>query len=282
MAFLLNKDYCLKFFVLVITIFFTHSSYGQVIKQPLSVLYTGLGAYSKNFADVFSAASNQAALAQTKTAGFGVYGERKFGLKELSAYTFIAVLPTAYGTFGVQGDYFGSAAYNESQLGVLYARKITNKIDVGAKFNYYAVHIPGNINVFSINFEIGAIIHFSDKFHSGFYVYNPGGSNLGKTGRDKLASIYKAGFGYEVSDLVFIGTEIIKQQNRPISVNAGLQYNLHKNIFIRTGISTLTNSYFSVGLHLDFARININTSYHPQLGFTPGILLLLNHKNTKD
>lgn len=274
---------CLKLFCLVITILITFISRAQVIRQPFSLQYAGLGAYSKNFADIFSATSNQASLTQLKTPGFGVYGERRFMLEELSSYTFIAALPTTSGSFGIQVDYFGSAAYNESQSGLLYARKITKQIDVGAKFNYYAVHIPGYAGLSAINFEGGAIFHLTDKLHTGFHIYNPAGSKLGKSGKEKLASVYKFGTGYDASEMVFVSAEIVKQQDRQTGVNAGLQYNIHKNILIRTGISTLTgNSYVSIGLQLSFARVDVNTAYHPQLGFTPGLLLLFNFKKPKD
>ncbi len=251
----------------------------QVIKQPLSVRYAGLGTYSKNFSDIFSATSNQASLAQLKTGGFGVYGERRFLLEELNGYAAVVAVPTTSGVFGFEGNYFGSPPFNENELGILYARKISKLIDIGAKFNYYAVRIAGYGSASAVNFEAGAIFHFTDKLHIGIHVYNPAGSRLGKTGMEKLASVYRSGVGYEASEMVFISAEIVKQEGRQIVVNAGLQYNLQKNIFIRTGISTLTdNSYVSVGLQLSFARIDVNTAYHPQLGFTPGLLLLFNFK----
>ena len=271
----------MRFFFLLIVIQLVFSAKAQVIKQPLSVRYAGLGAYSKNFSDIFSAVSNQAAVAQLKTSGFAVYGERRFMLTELNAFTAIAAFPTTSGIFGLQGDYFGSAAFNENQLGILYGRKVAKKIDIGVKFNYYTVRIPGYGSEAAVNFEGGAIFHFSDKLHAGIHVYNPTSSRLGKTGQEKLASVYRLGAGYEASEMLFISAEMVKEEGRHVSVNAGFQYNLHKNIFIRTGISTLTdNSYVSIGFQLSFARIDVNAAYHPQLGFTPGLLLLFNIKKT--
>ncbi|MDB5248212.1 MAG: hypothetical protein JWQ40_2606 [Segetibacter sp.] len=254
----------------------------QVVRQPLSVRYAGLGAYSKNFSDIFSATSNQASLAQLKSAGFGVYGERRFMLEELNGYSAVIAVPTSSGTIGFQGDYFGSAAFNESQLGFLYARKITAQVDIGVKFNYHTVRIAGYGTASAINFEGGAIFHLTDKLHTGIHVYNPTSSKLGKTGSEKLASVYRFGVGYEASEKVFLSTEIVKQEDQQVSVNAGLQYNLHERVFIRTGISTLgNNSYVGIGLQLGFARIDLNTAYHPQLGFTPGLLLLINFKQAE-
>ena len=115
--------------------------------------------------------------------------------------------------------------------------------------------------------------------HSGLHVYNPTRTTIGKSGNERLASLYSFGLGYEVSEKLFLSTELEKPEDKTIGVNAGIQYNLHENVLMRTGINTATNnSYFSVGIKFGFGRIDINTSYHQQLGFTPGILLLVDFK----
>ena len=147
----------------------TNAVEGQVVKQPLTVQYAGFGGYSKKFSDIFSAVTNQAAVAQLKAGGFGVYGERRFLLEELNGYAAVVAVPTASGVLGVEADYFGSQAYNENELGFLYARKIPDRVDIGTKFNYYQLRVPGYGNASSINFEAGTILHFTDKVHAGFH-----------------------------------------------------------------------------------------------------------------
>jgi hypothetical protein len=206
-----------------------------------------------------------------------VYGERRFLLEELNQFTAVVAVPAGGGTFAVQGDYFGFSTYNENQLGLAYGRKVSNQVDVGVKFNYYTVRISGYGNASAINFEAGTILHLTDNLHAGVHVYNPLSSKLGKNSNEKLASVYRIGLGYEASEKVFLSSELVKQEDQPVSVNAGLQYNISPNVFLRGGISTLANnSYFGVGLQLGFARVDLNTAYHPQLGFTPGVLLLFN------
>lgn len=269
----------MKFLLLAAGMLTTGFTNAQIVKQPLSVNYQNPGAYSLHFSDIFSATSNQASLARLKTGGFGAFGERRFLLSELNSYRFIAAIPSSSGTFGLQGTYLGSQAFNENELGLIYARKISSSADIGVKFNYFTIHIPGYGNASSLNFDAGAIFHLSDKFHAGIHVYNPTKSRIGKTGNERLASAYKAGAGYEVSENVFISAELVKQEALPMHVNAGLQYNISKKISLRTGISTNTdNSYAGVEIQLSFAKIGLNTSYHPQLGFTPGLLILLNFK----
>ncbi len=250
-----------------------------MVRQPLSIRYAGLGAYSKKFVDVFSGTSNTASLAQLKAGGFGVYGERRFLLEELNQYSAVVAVPTKGGTFVAQGDYFGFSDFNENQLGLGYARKITNGIDIGAKFNYHTVRIAGYGSASAINFDIGTIFHLTDKLNAGINVYNPLSSKLGTEGSEKLASVYRVGLGYEVSDRVLVSAEIVKQEDMPVGVNAGLHYNVQENIFIRAGISTATNnSFVGAGIRLGLIRVDVNTAYHPQLGFTPGVLFLINFK----
>nr|MBA2762510.1 hypothetical protein [Segetibacter sp.] len=132
----------------------------------------------------------------------------------------------------------------------------------------------------AINFEAGTILHLTDRLHAGMHVYNPLSSKFGKNSNEKLASVYQTGLGYEASEKLFLSTEIVKQEDQPVGLSAGIQYNVAQKVFLRGGISTTNNnSYVGVSLQLGFARVDVNTAYHPQLGFTPGILLLFNFKN---
>ena len=53
------------------------------------------------------------------------------------------------------------------------------KADVGVQFNYYGYRVPAYGNASSINFEIGILIHLTDKLSTGLHVYNPVGGKLG-------------------------------------------------------------------------------------------------------
>lgn len=249
---------------------------GQVIRRPSLLTYPGLSAYSKNFVDIFSAFSNQASLASVKTGALGVSGERRFMLQELSAYSSLIAVPFKSGTIGLQVDYFGSAYFNQSQIGLMYGRKINSIIDLGVKFNYNLLRLPGYGTASAINLEAGAIIHLNEKLHTGIHIYNPVKNKIGKTGFEKFKSVYRMGFGYEVSEQLLAGCEIVKNEDQRVAVNAGLQYNLDQRFFLRLGLAAgNNNNYGSAGLNVGFGRIDVNIAYHPQLGFTPGALLLI-------
>ena len=269
--------------LLILVALLPFSVFAQVTRQPLTVRYTSLGAYSKNFLDLFSGSSNQAALAQLKTGGFGVYGERRFMLNELNQFSGIFALPTPSGTFALQADYFGFSGMNENQLGLAYGRSLGSRMDVGVKFNYHALKVAGYGNASTVNFEAGTIFHLTEQLHAGFHIYNPFSSTFSKNNTEKLPAIFKTGLGYEASKKVFISAEIIKQEDEPVNVSVGLQYNLHEKVLLRTGISTANNSTFAgAGIYLSNIRLDVNASYHHQLGFTPGILLLYNFKKASE
>jgi len=121
----------------------SYHSVCQTLRRPVAVGYTGLGAYSLDHVDVFSFTVNQAALAQLKNSSAGVYGERRFLLSELNNYAVVIGLPTAAGNLGVKADYYGFSDYNETQLGIAYGRKLGEKVDIGAQFNYQGIRIAG-------------------------------------------------------------------------------------------------------------------------------------------
>jgi hypothetical protein len=249
----------------------------QIVHSSVSATYPGLGAYSINHADVFSFHSNQAALAQVKNLSAGVYTERRFMLKELALYNASVVLPTHSGNFGLDTRYFGFADYNETQLGLAYGRRLGSKVDLGVQFNYYNVQIPYYGNASVVNFEAGAILHLTEKLNAGIHVYNPVGGKFGKDEQEKLSSVYSGGIGYEASDKFFISAEIEKEEDQPVNVNAGLQYKFLPQLLARGGISTATSSmYFGIGVAWKSVRLDVTTSYHQQLGITPGLMLIFN------
>lgn len=257
--------------------------FSQAVRSPISANYTGLGSYSNNHVDVFSFQDNQACLAKIRNAMAGIYGEKRFLLNELGLYDVALAIPTSSGNFGLDARYFGFSDYNESQLGLAYARSLGKKIDIGVQFNYYDVRIAGYGSAPTINFELGTIFHLTDNLNAGLHVYNPVAGKLGKDGEEKLASIYSVGLGYEASGKFFISLEIQKEENKPVDVKAGLQYKFLPQLMARCGISSNSSVMFlGIGFEWKLMRLDATAGYHPQLGITPGMLLIFNLSKRKE
>lgn len=251
----------------------------QSLRYSLAQPYISLTAYSQQQHDPLSFTGNQASLAHTTKAGIGIFGERRFMLKETSVYSLAAALPTRLGNFGVQVNYAGFKNFRENKIGLAYARKLGKLVSVGVQFNYYGYSIPAYGKASAINFEVGALVHLTDKLNAGIHVYNPVGGKLGKTKEEKLAAAYKLGLGYDASDKFFICSEIIKEEDKGVNVIAGIQYRLAKQFFAKAGfISGSGTAYAGAGLGWKNFRVDVSSSYHPQLGFSPGILLIADFK----
>lgn len=254
----------------------------QSLRYPLAVPYAGLSSYSTKQHDAFSFTGNQAALAQANEAAVGVYGERRFMLANISAYSLAAAVPSKLGNFGVQVNYSGFKNFTENKFGLAYARSLGSKMDVGIQFNYYGYRIPVYGSASAIYAEAGAIFHVSDKLNAGVHVYNPMNAKLGKDGDEKLASAYKFGLGYDASENFFVSGEINKEEDKPVNVTAGAQYQFAKQFFARAGFLSESSTVFAgAGVSFKNIRVDVAGSYHPQLGLSPAVLFIANFGKKK-
>ncbi len=272
-----------KSYTFLVLTLLSFASFSQSKKYPVSASYIRLGAYSNTNLDAFSFTANQAALARATDFEAGVFGEKRFLLSEVNFYTAAIVLPTKPGNFGIEANYFGFSSFNESEIGLAYGRKLGDKVDVGIKFNYYAMRAAGYGNASTINFEGGTIVHLTSKLNAGVHVYNPVGGPLSGKMDEKLSSQYTFGLGYEASEKFFVSGEVFKEEDIPVNVLIGFQYNPVKQFFVRAGLASGNgNNYAGAGIKWKNLRLDVSASYHQQLGFTPGILLIIKPKTTKN
>ncbi len=238
----------------------------------------GLGAYSKNFDDAFSFTSNPAALGWLTSAAVGVFTEQKFLLEALKFYSMAAAIPLSNAGIGISARYNTAGAYKESQVGLSYGKSL-GSVSIGAQFNYSGIQIAGYGNEAVFYFDVGTLWQLSEKLFTGIRVSNPTGARFGRNKEEKLALTCSFGLGYEVSTAVYINTEIIKEEDRSPTILLSLYYSLDHKFFLRAGIATATTSpWLGAGLAWKKMRVDITSSYHPQLGISPGISLIFSGK----
>ena len=254
----------------------------QSLRYPLGAAYTGMNTCSKNFADAFSASVNPALFCRLKDISAGIYGDRRFGLKELAFSSAVIAIPFQHSGIGVNLNYFGSSLYNEAQAGLGYAKDL-GKLALGIRFNYHSIRIPIYGSDATFTSEIASIWQLTDQLVVSIQAFNPFGGKFGKNKNEKMASAYKAGIGYEVSANVFFGAEVIKEEDRPAAVIAGLQYIVASRLFMRAGLNTdIPRPYLGFGWKWKNIRLDISGSYHLHLGFTPGFMILFAIQKKKE
>ncbi|MDH7461925.1 hypothetical protein QEG73_11580 [Chitinophagaceae bacterium 26-R-25] len=268
-------------FLQILTSCFVSFSFAQIVRSPLSNHYTGAVTYSKKFADVFSFSGNQAALGNLKNSAAGLYGEKRFGLNALGNYHGVIGIPLKNAGVGVNMYYSGSGDFNETQAGLAYGLLLASNIAIGTQVNFNQVRITGYGAASTVNFELGTLFFLSSKVTMGLHIYNPVGGKFGKNSSEKFASIYKAGVGYDASENFFVSAEIAKEENLPVNVNTAMQYNFNNHFLARGGVSSAIANYFlGVGILWSAMRLDVISSYHQQLGFSPSLMMVFNFSET--
>ncbi len=184
-------------------------------------------------------------------------------------------IPSPVGGFGFITNYYGFADYNESSLELAYGKRLGETVSIGVAFHYNMIHIAGYGNGAAPGLAVALMLHPSEKVNIGLQVTDPAGGSFGKSSGEKLASIYQLGIGYEASPETLITAELIKQEESPINLNAVIRYRFAGQFIAVAGVLANPGTpYFGLGISWKQFRIDITTSYHVQLGFSPGMLLM--------
>jgi len=272
----MNEQYLWK---AVFSVFFFLSSFKIIAQnyfQPVAAPQLGLSAYSQYQQDVFSSVHQQAALAKINKPAIGLYGENRFMLSENGAYTLGVAMPSAAGNFAVHLLYQGFYLFNVRQVGLAYARSLGKQVDIGIRFNYIGCSLSAMRPI--LNVEGGLLFHLTEKFSAGIHLYNPVGSMLSK-GSLKINPVYKIGLGWDASENFYLAAEIIKEQSMNTNFVGGFLYHFQKQFFLKAGITTAqSNNYIGAGFACKQYRIDITASHHAQLGWSPGLMLIMEFK----
>lgn len=230
-----------------------------------------LGQTGLTFTDIYSIFSNQAGLAFLESFSGGVQAERRFMLSEIQSLSAAAALPTASGTFGISLNYYGFEDFNEQRIGLAYARKLYSKMSIGAQFLFLNTRIPEYGNAGNFTFEVGLLMEIVPQLLAGFHVYSP--IRVETVDKENLPTLLSLGLSYKPSEKVNINAEVQKDIEFKLRVKSGIEYQAADSFLLRIGIGTEpTLISFGVGYHIqENIAIDLASSYHQVLGFTPSI-----------
>jgi len=110
----------------------------QSSHSPIQFSNISTGAYSQHFQDAFSFTANPASVCPQPGICAGSYAEKRFMLDELKGCFLAAHLQMASAAFGMRLQYFGFPDYNESALGLAYAKKLGRLLSLGMTVNRFS------------------------------------------------------------------------------------------------------------------------------------------------
>lgn len=236
---------------------------------------SAMGNSSVMLQDRWSIHHNQAGLAWLDEKSVGAYYESRYTMSKLGLQGGAFVLPTSAGTFALSVSSFGYTLYNETKVGLAYAKKLSPMFSVGVQLDYFSIGIGdnyGRANVFSG--EIGVMAILTDDLTVGAHLFNPARAKVAQYNNERLPTILRFGASYTFSDKVLMTAEMEKDIDQKPVFKSGLEYNISDPIFIRAGIaSNPFVSSFGVGVRLKGFEFDIATSFHSVLGYTPQLSL---------
>jgi hypothetical protein len=238
---------------------------------PFGGRAAGMGNAAVTLYDFWAVSHNQAGLASVKRPAAGVYFENRYQVKELSLGAGAFVLPVSSGVFGASFTYFGFELYNETKVGLAYARHFGERFSAGIQLNYHYTGIGEDYgNEGNLTVEMGIIYRITSHLSLGAHLFNPGQAKIGDYADERIPTIFRTGLAWTFSEKVMLVAETEKNINDPAMFRAGVEYRIIAPLYLRGGIGThpASNS-FGFGLVLGNLNIDFATSFHYVLGYSP-------------
>ncbi len=237
---------------------------------------------SVTLSDVFSTTNNQAGLGFLRQYSIGIYSDRRFVNASINNFNLAVAVPVKRtGTFGLSATYFGYKAYNETKIGLSYARQFGGKVSFGVQFDYLRTAILENGSRNFFTFELGLIYRPLKVLSLGAHLYNPIPYKVEKEYGERLPTIVKFGIGYEPSPKVLLLAEYEQDIYYKPQFKAGIEYRPIKYLDIRAGVHTTPfSASLGVGVNVKGVNIDLASAWHPVVGFTPQAALVVNFGKT--
>jgi len=225
--------------------------------------------------DTWSIMQNQAGLANAEQFSAGAFFQNRFGLSELSVLSLALVQPLEGQVLGLSVNTYGFQNYRRSRIGLAYARKLGEDLDVGVQLAYHQVQLGGSYgsaNTFTV--EGGFRYQLNDEVAIAAHIFNPNRSQLADFNNESVPSVIRTGIAWEISKKVLFLAEVHQVFDEKVGVRAGVEYHAVDPFYIRVGAGSRPD-LFSFGLGYNYKQLSIDVaaSYEQILGVQPMISL---------
>ncbi|MBI3502335.1 MAG: hypothetical protein HY063_11125 [Bacteroidetes bacterium] len=245
--------------------------------SPLGARSAGMGNASVSLADVWSVQNNQAGLGFQKKFSAGIVYQNPFLMKELSTKAFGLAAPVKGGTFGVLVSSFGYSQFSQNKIALAFGKSFGEKISAGIAMDYMSMKFGdafyGMKNFFVA--EMGIQAKPLKNLTLGVHVFNLTKAKLASYNDERIPTIMRIGMDYKFSQKVLLAVEAEKDIDTKQMLKAGIEYRPVNVLYVRAGVATNPSlSCFGFGINLKQFKLDISTTYHSALGFSPHVGLI--------
>lgn len=260
---------------LIIICFFHLLSFNQVNASgepfPIGARSWGIGNATAAIADKQSIFNNPAGLGFLTEHFVSTSYHNRYTIAGLNTFSLGGNYNTKFTNIGLGVERFGDKLYHEEKLGLALA-KSTNRVSLGIKVSYLQAAVEGFAVKQTVLTEFGVIAKLSSTFQLGFCGYNLTEARLFASQR--VPTVLRLGLAYQPTKQLLLAWEAEKDIVLPILYKVGLEYQIVKNFYLRTGItSKLTNVHFGIGFQAKQFIFDYAASSHSLLGFSHHLTL---------
>lgn len=204
--------------------------------------------------------NNPAGIAHTTQTAVLITDERLYGLQEITSFSAGLIYPVKSSLkLGITFHKQGYRWFNDQQIG-LHAAHAKGPYSLGISFILWQRTAGETFRETYPMFNIGGTMSVNKHLQLGLHISNAG--NTQNTVQNIPLQI-KAGLLYKVSHEVLIYVDVVKHSNRNLFACSGMEYRIHKNFYLRTGIQ-LKPLRPNGGIGFSNRRISVDYSFSSQ------------------
>jgi hypothetical protein len=184
---------------------------------------------------------------------------------------------------GVRLNFHGFDGYNELSVQLSFAKFFKPYISIGLQAEYNALYVSpkkGYLHTGSVN--IGFMAFPTKQLRVGFTVHNVSFSSfLSETNRLYLPVTFRVGLGYTLAKKVLLTAQIEKALKQPFAYSIGIDYQVIKQLAIRTGLYVCQALQPTLGLGIKIGQIqcDVGFQYHVATGLNSSVGVVYTWKN---
>ncbi|WP_337042820.1 hypothetical protein [Emticicia sp. 17c] len=180
---------------------------------------------------------------------------------------------------GITVERFGDKLYHEQKLGLVFAKSI-DRVALGIKVSYSQAVVENLSSKHTFVTEFGVISKLSPKVQLGFNAYNLTRAQLYISQR--IPTVLRLGLAFQPSGQLLLVAEAEKDLDFPTLIKMGLEYQLVRNFYIRTGLTSKINDvHLGFGIKAKQFFFDYAMSNHSMLGFSQHFTLAYQLNKTK-
>ncbi len=233
---------------------------------PIGAKSWGMGNTTAALADHNSVFNNPAGLGFLKENFISTSYHSRYNIAGLQTLSLSSNYNTKFVNIGLGIERFGDKLYNEQKLGLAIG-KSTNMISLGLKVSYFQAAIENFTSKNTLLTEFGVMTKISSKIQLGFHAYNLTGAKLFAS--QHIPSILRLGLSFTPTKQILLVAEAEKNIELPTYIKAGIEYQIVKGFYLRTGLtSKLNHAHFGFGFQSKQFIFDYALSSHSALGFS--------------